>query len=395
MAEELSYVLVTPYSIRKSRTGGILARLISRTGLDLVAARMFAPSGELVEKYAAGIVTDPDPTHRATQELIKKYVLKNFTPTGAGAARPRVLMLVFKGEDAVSKIRATVGHIVNERTSGETIRDTYGDYVDGREWRSHLLRTRRARAAGCRRARAATICSSGRRIRTRTAACSIRRSSFPPGAKVEKTLVLIKPDNFRFPNARPGGVIDLFSRTGLYIIACKVHRMSVAQAEEFYGPVLDVLQDKLRERSGETAARPCSAEEFNYRTRQGRAKRNSAKCSARSPDAKTGSRSWQVHGGHQAERMPRGSARRARDRKSASRFATRASMPCARSAKCSGRPIPRRRRPERSVASSARPSWSMPRTPPIRRKMPQREMGIVKIAENNLKPLIESWFAKK
>ena len=24
-----------------------------------------------------------------------------------------------------------------------------------------------------------------------------------------------------------------------------------------------------------------------------------------------------------------------------------------------------------------------------------REMGIVKIAENNLKPLIESWFAKK
>ncbi len=44
MAEELSYVIVTPYSIRKSRTGGIIARLISRTGLDLVAARMYAPS---------------------------------------------------------------------------------------------------------------------------------------------------------------------------------------------------------------------------------------------------------------------------------------------------------------------------------------------------------------
>ena len=66
MAEELSYVIVTPYSIRKSRTGGILARLISRTGLDLVAARMFAPSAELVEKYAASIVTDSAPRHRAT-----------------------------------------------------------------------------------------------------------------------------------------------------------------------------------------------------------------------------------------------------------------------------------------------------------------------------------------
>ena len=127
MAEELSYVLVTPYSIRKSRTGGIIARLISRTGLDLVAARMYAPSAEFAEKYAAGIPTDPNPTHRATQELIKKYVLK-YLSTASGS-RPRVLVLVFKGEDAVAKIKATAGHIVNERTSGETIRDTYGDYV--------------------------------------------------------------------------------------------------------------------------------------------------------------------------------------------------------------------------------------------------------------------------
>jgi nucleoside diphosphate kinase len=52
MANERSYVLLTPYSIRKSRTGGILSRLLSRTGLDLVAARMFAPSKELVEEYA-------------------------------------------------------------------------------------------------------------------------------------------------------------------------------------------------------------------------------------------------------------------------------------------------------------------------------------------------------
>ena len=128
MADELSYVLVTPYSIRKSRTGGILARLISRTGLEVVAARMFAPSAELVEKYATTIVNDPEPRHRATQELIKKYVLKNFGPATPGT-RPRVLLLVFKGEDAVSKLRSTVGHIVNERTSGETIRDTYGDYL--------------------------------------------------------------------------------------------------------------------------------------------------------------------------------------------------------------------------------------------------------------------------
>ena len=43
-AEELSYVIVTPYSMRKSRTGGIIARLISRTGLDLVAAACSRPA---------------------------------------------------------------------------------------------------------------------------------------------------------------------------------------------------------------------------------------------------------------------------------------------------------------------------------------------------------------
>src|SRR3954453_23636017 len=92
---------------------------------------MFAPRKELLQNYAAGIVTDPDPQHRPTQELIRKYVLDRFMPFPNGRPK-RVLLLVFKGDDAVRKLRSTVGHIVNERTSGETIRDTFGDYlVDG------------------------------------------------------------------------------------------------------------------------------------------------------------------------------------------------------------------------------------------------------------------------
>src|SRR5215210_8417506 len=129
MAEELSYVIVTPYSIRKSRTGGIVARLISRTGLDIVGARMFAPSRELTEKYAENIVTDPEPRHRQTQELIREYVLKNFQADAETGSRPRVMFLVFRGENAIAKTRNVVGHIVNERTRGETIRDTFGDYI--------------------------------------------------------------------------------------------------------------------------------------------------------------------------------------------------------------------------------------------------------------------------
>ena len=126
--EELSYAIITPYSMRKSRTGGIVGRLISRTGLDLVGGRMFAPSAELTKCYAETIVTETDARHRATQELLRDYVLKNFTGKVNGQ-QPRVLLLVFRGPDAVGKVHRTVGHIVHERTSGETIRDTFGDYI--------------------------------------------------------------------------------------------------------------------------------------------------------------------------------------------------------------------------------------------------------------------------
>jgi len=81
--------------MRKSRTGGIIARLISRTGLDLVGARMFAPSAELVKRYAETIVTETDARHRATQELIRDYVLKNFTGKVNGQ-QARVLFLVLR-----------------------------------------------------------------------------------------------------------------------------------------------------------------------------------------------------------------------------------------------------------------------------------------------------------
>ena len=41
-------------------------------------------------------------------------------------------------------------------------------------------------------------------------------------------------------------MIDFLSRTGLYIVGIKVHRMSVAAASEFYGPVREVLRKQLK-----------------------------------------------------------------------------------------------------------------------------------------------------
>ena len=104
--------------MRKSRTGGIVGRLISRTGLDLVGGRMFAPGKELTKHYADTIVTETDPSHRATQQLIREYVLKNFTGEKNGQ-HARVLFLIFRGPDAAEKIHHVVGHILHERTAAK------------------------------------------------------------------------------------------------------------------------------------------------------------------------------------------------------------------------------------------------------------------------------------
>ncbi len=244
MPEQLAYVIVTPYSLYKSRTGGILTRLLTRTGLDLVAGRMFAPSQPLVDEYSAQVVSGADPQDRRVQELIQDYIKTNLAPESGGRRR-RVMMLLFRGEDAVRKIRSVVGGFSVGRRGGETIRDTYGDLVmtesgDVRYFEPAVL------AAPSVEEMEAKL-KLWTRYSDTDGGVVENVLTYAPGEQPQRTLVLIKPENFRFPTGRPGNMVDLFSRTGLYIVAIKVHRMSTAQAVEFYGPVKEVLRTKLKD----------------------------------------------------------------------------------------------------------------------------------------------------
>src|SRR3989442_10326441 len=129
MPQQLAYVIITPYSLHKSRTGGILSRLITRTGMELAGARMFAPSAELVARYSEATISANDPQDRRIQELIYQYIQHNLSPDPKTGRRRRVMMLLFEGEDAVRRTRSVIGNIGPERRGGETIRDTYGDLI--------------------------------------------------------------------------------------------------------------------------------------------------------------------------------------------------------------------------------------------------------------------------
>jgi nucleoside diphosphate kinase len=245
MSEELSYVIITPYSLYKSRTGGILSRLLTRTGLDLVSARMFAPSAGLIEQYSEQILSSEDPQDRKIQKLIQDYILKNLGPDPKSGRRRRSMVVLLKGEDAVRKTRAVVGHISPERRGGETIRDTYGDLITNDDGSVTYFEPAVLAAPNVEEAR--TKLKLWAKHSDTDGGVLEDVITYQPGDKPQRTLVLIKPENFRFPTGRPGNMIDFFSRTGLFIVGVKLHRMSVAQAMEFYGPVREVLRTKLKD----------------------------------------------------------------------------------------------------------------------------------------------------
>jgi nucleoside diphosphate kinase len=252
MSQQLAYVILTPYSLHKSRTGGILTRLITRTGLDLVAMRMFAPSAELVKDYASTLVSANDTQDRKIQELLRDYMVKNLSPDPVTGRRRRVMMLLFRGDEAVRKVRSVVGNLNPERRVGESIRDTYGDLIledngQVRYFEPAVFAAPNVEEADQKLKLWAKYSEVDGGILNNVIA-------YQPGEQGERTLVLIKPDNFRFPTGRPGNVIDFFSRTGLYIVGIKILRMSTAQASEFYGPVREVLRAKLKDSIAAKAA---------------------------------------------------------------------------------------------------------------------------------------------
>jgi nucleoside diphosphate kinase len=154
------------------------------------------------------------------------------------------MVLLFGGDDAVARIMEVVGMFRLGQYGGQTIRDTYGDLVCNSSGEVVYFEPAVLTAPSLAQAKEwirlwATYSGTDGGLLEGVV-------QYPPDQQVQKTLVLIKPDNFQFPTGRPGNMVDSFSRTGLYIIGIKVVHMSPAQAMEFYAPVRQALHERLR-----------------------------------------------------------------------------------------------------------------------------------------------------
>ncbi|MDR0588916.1 MAG: nucleoside-diphosphate kinase [Spirochaetaceae bacterium] len=252
MEQAISYVMVTPYTIAKSRTGGVISRLLSQLDLELVGAQMIAPDEAFTQEYAASLREE---NTAKTVSLLADYVERHLAPSGG--RKHRTLLLLFRGENPCAKLTAICGHIYPEHQyddsqSGETIRDTYADLIVSPEdpqvvtyFEPAVMTPRTQEWADKDLALFARFLQGKKNI--------IKNIRYPDPSKIEQTLVIIKPDNWQYASSKPGTIIDMFSRTGLRIVGIKVHRFSLAEALEFYGPVEGALKEKLSPTFGKKA----------------------------------------------------------------------------------------------------------------------------------------------
>jgi nucleoside diphosphate kinase len=258
MAKQLAFVLINPYPIRKSRTGGIIARYMVRTDLKLVGARLIGASEGLAKEFADYLAvydaSDPEKCR-----LFADYVRKAYPPDSSTGRSHRSMLLLFEGEDAVRKIFDVTGSIRQQWCNGQTVRDTYGDLVrdpvtDAVEYfEPAVLVGKTPEVVG-------SILNIFRKHLATDAGIVRGAMDVPGGEDVQETLVMLKPDNWRQPSLRAGNIMDLLSSTGLRIVGVKKFSMSVAQALEFYGPVRENLKKVFGRFGAERSAQALSTE---------------------------------------------------------------------------------------------------------------------------------------
>ena len=114
MNEERVLILIKPDGLLKSLTGNVISK-ISETKLRIVGAKILNVSNELAEEHYFELKQAKPKIFKETIKYIKGEFHTN-----------RVLALVYKGEDAIKKVRSIVGKTNPEEADPTSIRGKYG-----------------------------------------------------------------------------------------------------------------------------------------------------------------------------------------------------------------------------------------------------------------------------
>ncbi len=241
MADQLAYALITPYSLYKSRTGGIIGRLLAHAELELVAAKMLVFSDEFLDSYQKVICpADMDPK---VEKAWHEYIDRSLRQDNVWGYLPRCMLLLFRGANAVRHLKEDMIGSFTEQPVGDTVRGTYGDFILNPDGEVSYFEP-------------AVITCPDPALNDQHLELFAKYAGSDGGVldgrieydqpNVQTSLVMLKPDNFERRSRRPGNIVDVFSLTGLKIVGAKLFNMTAAQGEEFYGPLKGIFVDKLK-----------------------------------------------------------------------------------------------------------------------------------------------------
>ncbi len=116
MAMEYALILIKPDGVKKSLTGNVLTKL-SQSGFHIIGSKVVKVSRELASEHYQHLKGKP------FFEGVIDYIQGK---TFGGAPYDRVFAFVYKGENAISKLREIVGATNPENAEPTTIRGSYG-----------------------------------------------------------------------------------------------------------------------------------------------------------------------------------------------------------------------------------------------------------------------------
>lgn len=263
MKKELTYALITPYSLLKSRTGGIISRLLSLSDLELVGARMYTPSDKFLDEYIKTIETQK--MKSVWKHAMIEYVNTMLRKKNKLGIVNRSMLLLFEGKNAVDVLHNNVIGSASEHITGNTIRGTYGDCIKSNEGKVEYFEP--------------AVLTSADKVSNIKQLKLFSKYALSDGGildnvmgfdkrkKPETSLIILKP--FEKHDPRTGNIIDMISRTGFYIIGIKFLDLTTKQAQEFYGPVKDFFissfDDKFKPKLVENLRSSLDQKDFSFK----------------------------------------------------------------------------------------------------------------------------------
>ena len=127
MAIEQTLILIKPDGAARRLTGLTIDRLDS-TGLEMVAAKMVSVSEKLAREHYKALSDKP------FFENLIKYIRGEFH----GIKDSRVLAMVYRGENAIRRVRDIAGATNPEQAAAGTIRGSFGRITTAQQFENVL-----------------------------------------------------------------------------------------------------------------------------------------------------------------------------------------------------------------------------------------------------------------